>query len=423
MKSKGPLVIHAFHAILALHALGLVALPAVAAVDIPADHPGIRYSGRFDAADPKRPSCDWPGCSIQAGFSGTSITVKLSGGDNDFNVIIDGQWKSKLTIDNAKSSYVAAADLSAGPHTLLLTKRTEGFQGVTTFSGLQLEDGQSLTDLPPRPAKRIQFIGDSYTVGYGDEANTLVCGDRRPFDNNYVAYGPVTARAVDAEYSVQAVSGLGMVHNYGDPVAMSAQPMPPLYDRTLFAQAQPKWDMSKWVPDVIVVALGTNDFSTAVKPTETQYTSAYQAFLAKLRGWHPNAQILCLTFSADNYQKPYVDSVVNRALKAGDTRIHRAHMPALATSDLGCDYHPNVSGHRKFADALIPVMRQLLGVNSGIAPPRNRGKRAAPLQRSGATGTFIIPLRGGDLSRPMDFADYAGNLAWSDARGRIFVGP
>lgn len=382
------------------------ALPAVAAVDIPADNPAIRYSGRFDTSDPKKPSCDWPGCSIEAAFSGASITVKLTGGDNDFNVFIDGQFKSKLTIDKAKTSYVAASGLSAGAHTLLLTKRTEGFQGITAFQGLQLEDGQSLSALPPRPGKRIQFIGDSFTVGYGDEANTLTCADRRPFDNNYVAYGPVTARAVDAEYSVQAVSGLGMVHNYGDQTALSAQPMPPLYDQTLYGQAQPKWDMSKWIPDVIVVALGTNDFSTAVKPTEQQYTSAYKDFLAKLRGWHPNARILCLTYSVDNFQKPYVDSVVNRAVKAGDTLIHRVHMPSLATSELGCDYHPNVSGHRKYADALIPVMRQYLGTTGTLMPPR-RSNPAPAKKRAMETG--MLPLRAGETG---------AGTEWVDARGR-----
>ena len=141
-------------ALIALHALVLAALPAVGAVDIPADNPAIRYSGRFDDSDPKKPSFDWPGCSIEARFSGASITVKLSGGDNDFNVFIDGQLKSKLTIDKSKTSYVAAAGLPAGAHTLLLTKRTEGFQGATAFLGLQLEDGQSLSALPAKPGKR-----------------------------------------------------------------------------------------------------------------------------------------------------------------------------------------------------------------------------------------------------------------------------
>jgi lysophospholipase L1-like esterase len=389
-----------------LHALAIQFVPVFAAVDIPADHPDIRYSGRFDASDPKRPSCDWPGCSIQARFSGSSITVKLSGGDNDFNVFIDGQWKSKLTIDKAKTSYVAATGLAAGAHTLLLTKRTEGFQGVTAFSGLQLEDGQALSALPPRPGKRIQFIGDSFTVGYGDEANTLVCADRRPFDNNYVAYGPVTARAVDAEYSVQAVSGLGLVHNYGDQVAISAQPMPPLYDQTLFGQAEPKWDMSKWVPDLIIVALGTNDFSTAVKPSEQQYTSAYKAFLAKLRGWHPEARILCVTYSVDDFQKAYVDSVVNRAVKAGDTRIHRVHMPALATADLGCDYHPNVSGHQKYADVLIPAVRQYLGT-TGTRKPSRRSK-AATGGRSAVEAGML----------PANIGEAGAEAEWVDARGR-----
>jgi lysophospholipase L1-like esterase len=397
--------------LIALHTLAMLAVPAAAAVDIPADDPAIRYSGRFDAADPKQPACDWPGCSIQARFSGASITVKLSGGDNEFNVFIDGEWKSKLTIDKAKTSYVAAAGLSSGVHTLLLAKRTEGNQGVTAFLGLQLEDGQSLSALPAKPEKRIQFIGDSYTVGYGVESNTLVCADRRPFDNNYAAYGPVTARAVDAEYSVQAVSGLGMVHNYGDPAAMSAQPMPSFFEQTLFGKAQPKWDMSKWIPDVIVVALGTNDFSTAVKPSLQQYTSAYQAFLAKLRGWHPNAEILCITFPGDGFQKPYVDSVVNRAVKAGDTRIHRLHMPALASSDLGCDYHPNVAGQQKYADALIPVMRQYLGATGTLKPPRR--SKAAPGRR-GAVETGMLPS--GML--PLKAWETGTEAEWVDARGR-----
>lgn len=409
-------------ALVASHALAMlavlaasVAVPAASAVIIPADDPAIRYSGRFDASDPKRPAFDWPGCSIQARFSGPSITVKLSGGDNDFNVIIDGEWKSKLTIDNAKTSYVAAAGLSGGVHTLLLTKRTEGFQGITTFSGLELEDGQALSALPPRPGKRIQFIGDSFTVGYGDEANTLVCADRRPFDNNYVAYGPITARALDAEYSVQAVSGLGMVHNYGDPVALSAQPMPPLYDQTLFGKAQPKWDMSSWVPDVIVVALGTNDFSTAVKPTEPQYASAYQAFLAKLRGWHANAQILCVTYSVDNFQKAYVDSVVSRAVRAGDTLIHRVHLPALATTELGCDYHPNVAGHRKYADALIPAVRPYLGT-TGTRKPSRRSKAASKSAtgRRAAAESGMFPFG----MAPFKAWETEVETEWVDARGR-----
>ncbi|MEO6094548.1 MAG: SGNH/GDSL hydrolase family protein [Fibrobacteria bacterium] len=386
---------------------------AMAAVDVPANDPNIQYFGRFDMADALKPRCDWPGSAIQARFTGTSITVKISGGQNDFNVIIDGQWKSKLTVDG-KTVQVAASGLAEGTHTLLLAKRTEGFQGISTFAGFQLEDGKALVAPPARPARKILFIGDSYTVGYGDEANTLTCSDRRPFDNNYVAYGPVTARAVDAEYSVQAVSGYGMLHNYGDTNPQSSQPMPSVFDRTLFSAASPKWDMSKWIPDLIVIALGSNDFSTAVKPSEAQYAAAYADFLGKIRGWFPNAQILCMTYSVDNLQKKYVDSVVARATAKGDAKIHRVHMPALPTSDLGCDYHPNVAGQQKYSDALLPSVKQYLGVTSSIAPQRYNRKGAAATQRSGSAVTFRIPMRG--IAGPMNASEHPD---WVDARGRF----
>ncbi|MDB5104482.1 MAG: Esterase, hydrolase-type [Fibrobacteres bacterium] len=391
--------------------------PLSAAVDIAADNPFIQYSGRFDRTDAKKPRCDWPGSSIQARFTGTSITVKISGGMNDFNVIVDGVWKSKLTVDG-KTSQVAAQGLLDGAHEILLTKRTEGFQGITTFEGFQLEDGKAMVAPPPKAVSpKIQFIGDSYTVGYGDEANVLSCPDRRPYDNNYLAYGPVTARAVGADYSVQAVSGLGMVHNYGDASPVSARPMPSYFGNTLFGVDDLKWDFTKWIPDLVVVALGTNDFSTAVKPTEAQYASAYKDFLKKVRAWYPNAEILCMTYSVDAYQKKYVDTLVSQVAAAGDAKIHRVHMPALVAGELGCDYHPNVAGQRKYADALIPQVKHYLGITGIGKPMRPIGKpmgtgEAMPRDRSGAGETQVIPYRpaSGPAAGP-----------WVDARGRLLA--
>ena len=386
--------------------MALATVPAPAAVEVTADHPFIQYHGRFDSADPKKPRCDWPGCSIEARFTGTAITVKISGGSNDFNVFIDGQWKSKLSVDG-KTSQVAAEGLSDGTHTLLLSKRTEGFNGISSFEGFQLADGKALVAPPPQaPAGKIQFIGDSFTAGYGDEAKVLNCPDRRPFDNNYVAYGPVAARALGAEYSVQAVSGGGMVHNSGDTSPLSARPMPSYFENTLFGADTPKWDMSKWVPDIVVIALGTNDFSTAVKPSEAQYAGAYKDFLKKIRGWFPKAEIVCLTYPVDNYQQKYVDALVKDVTAAGDAKVHRTHMPALnPATDLGCDYHPNVSGQQKYADALVPILRPYLGIPVlHPAPDPASGGQAPP--KAGRMETWKVPYPGGSA------ADRA------DARGR-----
>ncbi len=382
-----------------------VAVPARAAVDIAADDPLIQYSGRWDIANPKQPRCDWPGSYLQARFTGTTITVKISGGNNDFNVLIDGVWKSKLTVDG-KTTQVAASGLPEGEHTLMLAKRTEGFNGISTFAGLQLPDGKSLVALPAKPTRRIQFIGDSFTVGYGSEATVTVCPDKRPFDNNFVAYGPVSARDVGAEYSVQAVSGLGMVHNYGDSKPLSDGPMPPIYDQTLFGTPSLKWDFTRWHPDIVTVALGTNDFSTAVKPTQEQYTTAYKAFIKKLRAWHPQARIMLVTYAVDQFQEKYVAALATEVIAGGEANLEHVKLPGLTQPEMGCDGHPNVAGHRKYADALLPAIKKFYAGTSLTPAPKGRSG-FAPRPAFGETWLVRWDIVGPGLA--------------ADARGRIMA--
>lgn len=381
----------------ALALVALTPLAGLAAVEIPPSDPAIAYFGRFDRTDPAEPRFDWPGTGIQAVFTGPSVSVKLSGGANDFTVLIDGAIGPKLVMEAGKSEYQLATGLGPGQHTLVLAKRTEAHYGIVAFQGLILAEGNALVTPPPRPSRRILFVGDSFTAGYGADATTLQCSSLRPYDNNWLAYGPVTARALEAEYSVQAISGLGMIHNYNDPSPESREPLPFFFDRTLAGSAQPAWNFASWIPHLVVVALGTNDFSTAVKPTQTQYAAAYRAFLARLRGHFPAAEILLVSYAGDNFQKPYVDAVAAEAKEQGDARVHRLHMPALSqNTDLGCDWHPNVSGHRKFADALIPEARRLLGTTKARQPPVRKSGAARMKPRLAWTPLFDLP--GGEAS-------------------------
>lgn len=388
---------------------GLFVSRTEAFVNIAPDHPHIQYFGRFDRSDAKRPRFDWPGCAIQAKFTGPSVAVRLGGGENDFNVFVDGTALPKLAMAAGKTEYSLATGLAAGEHTLLLAKRTEGYYGAVTFEGLVLADGQALAAPPERPSQRILFIGDSFTVGYGADATSLQCASLRPWDNNWLAYGPVTARALGAEYSVQAISGLGMAHNYNDASPLSKEPLPFFFDRTLTGSAQPKWNFAAWIPHLVVVALGTNDFSTAVKPSQAQYAAAYKDFLQRIRGYYPAADILCLTYAVDDFQKPYVDALVKEVNAGGDAKVHRAHMPALdAAKELGCDWHPNVAGHKKYSDALLPEVRKYL---AGTWLP---GGPEAPGPGTGKSGKAGKP-------QPTPLFRFAGDggTAWSDIRGRL----
>lgn len=344
----------------------------------------IRYTGRFDFSTPDKHRFDWPATVIEAAFTGTSLTVLLSGGDNDFNVFVDGMRKPNLVLKGGATSHVIPGPFAPGVHQLRLTKRTEGMNGIVTFSGLQVDDNQTAATLPPRLQHRLLFVGDSYSAGYGTEANTVSCSDKRPFDNADTAFAALTARALDAEYSVQAISGIGMVHNYGDSKPQSDMPFPPYFDRTLYGNAQLKFAYATWVPHVIVIALGNNDFSTSIKPTQAQYTTAYKAFHATVRAAYPEAHILCVAFAGgDNMQTTYIPAIVNQLTTAGDTRISYFAMPPLANNATGCDYHPGVVGQQKYAEALIPEVRKWLQPSTRLAPPKQgyQQKRRPSLSR------------------------------------------
>ncbi|MDZ7623453.1 MAG: hypothetical protein U5J96_03270 [Ignavibacteriaceae bacterium] len=55
------------------------------------DDPSIEYIGRFDFSNPKSVRFDWPGTQIRTKFEGTSCSIKLKDGNNDYNIFIDGR--------------------------------------------------------------------------------------------------------------------------------------------------------------------------------------------------------------------------------------------------------------------------------------------------------------------------------------------
>lgn len=88
-----------------------------------------------------------------------------------------------------------------------------------------------------------------------------------------------------------------MYRNYGGPAEGTPDGcLPALYDRTLFYDADEKWDFSSFQPDVVCVNLGTNDMSVN-KGDSVRYENAALQFAKRLRGYYPNAKIVMLTGS------------------------------------------------------------------------------------------------------------------------------
>lgn len=317
---------------------------------------GPHFIGRFDQSKPDAPVFAWPGTAIALRFSGTAVGVTLSdNGNNVFEVVLDGKH-TVLTLKAGTNKYSLGAGLTAGAHDLLLYRRTEASFNETTFNGF---DVPSSAYLPSTVAKhRLEVIGDSISAAYGNEGANP-CQFTAATENHYLSYEAIAARAVDAELFTEAWSGIGMLHSYE---GSTTDQMPVRYLRTLPERATSTWDFSKFVPEAVVINLGTNDFSKS--DPGAGFQSAYVKFVSDLRGYYPSARFFLAVgpmLSGDSYTKAaaYLKAVIDARSSAGDKNLS---VLEFGTQDgnadgLGCDYHPSLKTHQKMADKLIAALK------------------------------------------------------------------
>ena len=329
---------------------------------IDADDPFIEYIGRFDFSNPKSVRFDWPGVQIRTRFEGTSCSIKLKDGKNDYNVFIDGRLH-KVIRTTADTIYVLANGLEKKTHTLLITKLTEALFGMGTFEGFILDAGKSLVKPKEKDRRKIEFIGDSYFTGFGSEGDSPDCEFSRETQNSYLSFGPQLARKLDADYSIVAISGSGVVKNYGDSLRISELPLPHYYVQVCFNDSL-LWDFNRWQPDAVVVRLGRNDYWQKPHPKREMFRTAYLKLLKDIRRNYPNAHIfaLCSPLRRDPHCD-YISCVVNELNgKNKDKKIHfvKVNVTLNPSRDFGCEKHPNRFGHKKLADFLEPIVRKEL---------------------------------------------------------------
>src|SRR5262245_56799930 len=185
---------------------------------IAADNPASEYSGRIDFSAPKKPRFWSPGVYIRARFIGTACDIVVNDEElykvnhNYLEIVVDDQPPIRVQTSGPGNTIRAAEGLSDRPHTITICKDTESGIGYLEFLGLKCA---GLAPLPPEPIRKLEFIGDSSTCGSGTDVSRNPCGKGQWYDqhNAYWSYGPMTARKLDAQWHLTAVSGIGMIHS------------------------------------------------------------------------------------------------------------------------------------------------------------------------------------------------------------------
>ncbi|MDO5576001.1 MAG: hypothetical protein Q4F84_02880, partial [Fibrobacter sp.] len=121
----------------------------------------------------------------------------------------------------------------------------------------------------------------------------------------------------------------------------------------------PQWNHAKWVPHVVVVSLGTNDFSSRPYPDKNVFVYNYTAFIQHLMDIYPGVKIVCLT-SDKPPARSYVKEIVDKFQASGITNVYSVAYAPVPYNNRGCDWHPNITAHEKISQKLVKVIEPLL---------------------------------------------------------------
>ena len=346
-------------------------------------HAAVRFDGRFLFAPGPTPQAHfaWSHSGLTARFEGTRLAVALrevaptaapgaapAKHHNVFAVHLDAQPPFVVTLRPDGSPYLLATGLTPGPHTVSLVKRTEALVGEVIFSGFDFGPGGKLLPAPPPATRRLEFVGDSISAGYGNEGSNQSCPFTDATENSELAYGPVTARALGADASVIAWSGKGVLRN-----ADNSQDdlLGTLYARLLPQRCELLRGPPQPAVDAVVLNAGTNDFSSGVPP-KAAFMAAYRALVMQLRARNPTAHIVCTLgpMLSDNYPRGnlrlslarlYILEVVAQLQAQGERRLGFLEFPMQdGHLGYGCDWHPSAATHAAMAIQLETYLRDAL---------------------------------------------------------------
>lgn len=280
---------------------------------IEADDKRLRYSGRIDWTDEKKPEFVYPCTSVAMRFTGEKLQViaenRHSYWKNYLGCILDGEQSKFLLKDEEENIIdIPVPENGRTEHEVLIFKRQDSCHELI-FEGFEIAKDAQIFQMEKAPERKIEVYGDSVSAGEVSEAVEYV-GKEDPqhegeYSNSWYSYAWMTARKLHAQIHDIAQGGIALLDHTGWFCEPEAVGMEMAWNKIHYNPAFEKrqdWEFKAYTPQVVIVAIGQNDNHPDDYMKEdyegkraVRWRKSYKAFLESLRTTYPDAQIICIT--------------------------------------------------------------------------------------------------------------------------------
>ena len=322
--------------------------------------------------------CDWPGNGFQMNVSGNGGTLEIVVSTNyaaNWVVLVDDTqvyWERL----SATGGTISAA-IPAGDHLVSVIKESDNQGKETDYCDLTTMTYSGT--IAARPADKdlvIEFVGDSYTAGWGTLGTFNPGVNWTGYDHSFIhGYAYYAAENLDADYMIAARGGIGLFDGVSaeqpddDPKATILD----IYPYTAgFRTDAGLYDFDRQA-DIVILELGANDSikSADANFTEEKWKEALETMTDMAREGNPNAAIVFLSHKAPMQR---IMRQVCEERQATDPNLyffgfaHQGNGSGGASQYYG---HPNAEDSKRLADALTAflVERGLTGETAKPAEP------------------------------------------------------
>lgn len=353
---------------------------AAASGEIVFNEENVKLCGRTELIDDTL-WCAFSGTGADFIYNGKGLDITVcgdgaAGTDNQARIAIyvNGERVVDDMIDSAEKSYRVAESDEITESEIKIVKLSETAQSTIGIKPVILGEGESIAPAPEKELK-IEFIGDSITCGYGVDDEDRDHHFATSTEDATKAYAYKTAELLDADYSLVSISGWGIISGYtNDPQKKADSQQIPLYYGKLgysyqkfagtTAPQDVDWDFGRFVPDVIVINLGTNDnsYCKGDKEKRTEYRDAYIEFLKQIREKNPDSEIFCaLGIMGAELFNDMGEAALMYTEETGDEKVHFVQLPTQDGSlGYAADWHPTEATHEVAAEYLAEEIKKTL---------------------------------------------------------------